>query len=67
MAAGSGQSLADPRYLGFVGNSLTLAGMAAAVTVAGAVLVGYRARLAPGRARGRWCSGRGSATRCRAG
>ncbi len=35
----------DPRYRGFVGNSLTLAGIAAAVTVAGAVLVGFRARL----------------------
>jgi iron(III) transport system permease protein len=50
MAAGSGQSLADPRYLRFVANSLTLAGLAAAVTVAGAVLIGYRARLVPGRA-----------------
>jgi iron(III) transport system permease protein len=47
MAAGSGQSL-DPRYLRFVANSLALAGLAAAVTVVGAVLVGYRARLAPG-------------------
>jgi iron(III) transport system permease protein len=50
MAAGSGQSLADPRYLRFVANSLTLAGLAAAITVAGAVLIGYRARLVPGRA-----------------
>ena len=33
----------------FVGNSLTLAGVAAVVTVAGAVLVGFRARLRPGR------------------
>jgi iron(III) transport system permease protein len=48
MAAGSGQSL-DARYLEFVANSLALAATAAAVTVAGAVLVGYRARLAPGR------------------
>ena len=47
--SGSGQSLADPRYLRFVGNSLTLAGIAAVVTVAGAVLVGFRARLRPGR------------------
>jgi iron(III) transport system permease protein len=50
MARGSGQSLADPRYLGFVGNSLTLAGIAALVTVAGAVVVGFRARMRPGRA-----------------
>ncbi len=50
MAQGSGQSLADPRYLRFVGNSLTLAGAAALVTVAGAVVVGFRARLMPGRA-----------------
>ena len=49
MAAGSGQGLLDPRYLHFVGNSLTLAGLAALVTVAGAVLVGFRARLHPGR------------------
>jgi iron(III) transport system permease protein len=49
MAAGSGQSLADPRYLRFVGNSLTLAGAAALVTVAGAVVVGFRARMRPGR------------------
>ena len=52
----------------FVGNSLTLAGVAALVTVAGAVLVGFRARLRAGaRGRGRWCSAPGSATRCRAG
>jgi iron(III) transport system permease protein len=50
MAAGSGQSLLDPRYLRFVANSLTLAGVAALVTVAGAVLVGFRARMRPGRA-----------------
>ncbi len=49
MAAGSGQSLLDTRYLGFVRNSLTLAGIAALVTVAGAVVVGFRARLLPGR------------------
>lgn len=50
MAAGSNQSLADPRYLGFVANSLTLAGIAAVVTVTGAVLIAFRARIAPGRA-----------------
>ena len=50
MARNSGQSLADPRYLRFVGNSLTLAAAAAVVTVAGAIVVGFRARLYPGRA-----------------
>jgi iron(III) transport system permease protein len=49
MAAGSGQSVLDPRYLRFVGHSLTLAGVAALVTVAGAVLIGFRARVRPGR------------------
>ena len=46
---GIGQSLADPRYQRFVANSLTLAGVAAAVTVVGAVLVGFAARMRPGR------------------
>ena len=50
MAAGADQSVLDPRYRGFVANSLTLAGLAAAVTVIGAVLVGFRARMRPGRA-----------------
>jgi iron(III) transport system permease protein len=50
MAAGADQSLADPRYLRFVLHSLELAGTAALVTVAGAVLVGFAARLRPGRA-----------------
>lgn len=49
MAIGSGQSLTDPRYMRFVTNSLTLGAIAAAVTVAGAVLIGFRARLRPGR------------------
>lgn len=49
MAAHADQSLADPRYRGFVVNSLTLAGAAALVTVAGAMIVGFRARLWPGR------------------
>lgn len=50
MAAGSGQSLLDPRYVHFVENSLILASVAAVATVTGAVLVGFRARLRPGRA-----------------
>jgi iron(III) transport system permease protein len=49
MAVGSGQNVLEPRYLRFVGNSLTLAGAAALVTVTGAVLIGFRARLRPGR------------------
>jgi iron(III) transport system permease protein len=49
MAFGSGQNVLEPRYLSFVGNSLTLAGAAALVTVTGAVLIGFRARLRPGR------------------
>lgn len=49
MAIGSGQSLADPRYLRFVANSLTLGAAAALVTVLGAVAIGTRARLWPGR------------------
>lgn len=48
MAWGSGQNPFEARYFGFLRNSLTLASLAAAVTVAGAVAVGYRARLRPG-------------------
>jgi len=49
MALGSGQSPFAPRYLGFMTNSLTVAAVAAALTVAGAVLIGFRARMRPGR------------------
>ena len=49
MGLGSGQSPFEPRYVGFTLNSLTLAGTAAALTVAGAVLIGYMGRLIPGR------------------
>ncbi|MBP7000816.1 iron ABC transporter permease [Amaricoccus sp.] len=48
MAVRSAQSVTDPRYVDFVLHSLTLAGIAALVTVAGGVLVGHRARSAPG-------------------
>ncbi len=47
MAIGSGQAI-DARYLRFVSHSLTLGAVAALVTVAGAVLIGFRARLLPG-------------------
>ncbi|HKL65408.1 MAG TPA: iron ABC transporter permease, partial [Roseovarius sp.] len=53
MAVGSGQDLLSPRYLGFMSNSLILAGVAAVLTVLGAILVGFRARTRPGRA-SRW-------------
>lgn len=49
MAAGADQSLLDPRYQRFVTNSLTLASLAAVATVAGAVVIGFRARMRPGR------------------
>jgi iron(III) transport system permease protein len=49
MAAGSGQNPFEPRYLGFVTNSLTLAGVAALLTVAAALLISFRARTSPDR------------------
>ena len=48
MASGSEQDLFSPRYLRFVQNSLTLAGLAAAVTVAAAVMIGFYQRIEPG-------------------
>ncbi len=48
MAIGSGQTL-DARYMRFIGNSLTLGVLAALITVTGAVLIGFRARMWPGR------------------
>lgn len=53
MAVGSGQDLLSPRYLGLMINSITVAGVAAVLTVLGAILVGFRARTRPGR-RSRW-------------
>lgn len=52
MAIGSEQDLFSPRYLGFITNSLTLATIAALVTVAAAVLLGSFARLRDTRASG---------------
>ncbi|MFK7871438.1 MAG: ABC transporter permease [Roseobacter sp.] len=49
MGIGSGQDLFSPRYQGFVSNSLTLASVAAVLTVAAAIIVGYFQRLQPGR------------------
>ena len=45
MAAGSEQDVLSPRYLGFLTNSLTLAALAAALTTAAAVALGYHRRL----------------------
>lgn len=49
MGLGSEQNLLSPRYLGFIRNSLTLAAVAAIVTVAAAIAVGFFQRLRPGR------------------
>jgi iron(III) transport system permease protein len=48
MGLGSEQDLLSARYLGFIQNSLTLAGIAAVVTVSAAVAVGFFQRLRPG-------------------
>ncbi|MFP4328090.1 MAG: ABC transporter permease, partial [Paracoccaceae bacterium] len=49
MSFGSGQDLLSDRYQGFIRNSILLAGVAAAMTVTAAVLVGFNQRLHPGR------------------
>lgn len=49
MALKADQSLLDPRYRAFMANSLTLAGIAAVLTVAAATLLAFAARLRPGR------------------
>lgn len=46
---GSGQDLLGPRYLAFVRNSLTLAALAALLTLGAAILLGYFQRTQPGR------------------
>jgi len=48
MAIGSGQDLLSARYLRFIQNSVTLAGLAAVLTVAAAILIGFHQRLVPG-------------------
>ncbi|MEY8839596.1 ABC transporter permease, partial [Cribrihabitans sp. XS_ASV171] len=50
MGLESEQNLLSRRYIGFIRNSLTLAGTAAVVTLAAAVCVGFYQRLNPGRA-----------------
>jgi iron(III) transport system permease protein len=47
MGIGSGQDLLSPRYLGFLRNSVTLAGTAALVTLIAAVCLGYYRRARP--------------------
>jgi len=49
MGLGSEQDLFSNRYMGFVRNSITLAGTAAVLTVCAAVSVGFFQRLRPGR------------------
>ncbi len=49
MGLGSEQNLLSPRYLGFIGNSVTLAGTAAVLTVLAAICLGFFQRLRPGR------------------
>jgi iron(III) transport system permease protein len=49
MGLGSEQDLLGRRYLGFIQNSITLAGSAAVLTVIAAVSVGFYQRLRPGR------------------
>lgn len=48
MGLESEQNLLSKRYLGFIRNSLTLAGVAAFVTVCAAICVGFYQRLKPG-------------------
>lgn len=49
MGLGSEQDLLSARYLGFIQNSLTLASIAAVVTVGAAIIVGFFQRQQPGR------------------
>ncbi|MFT6675054.1 MAG: iron(III) transport system permease protein [Sulfitobacter sp.] len=49
MGFGSEQNLFSPRYLGFIRNSVTLAGVGAVVTVCAAIAVGFFQRMRPGR------------------
>ena len=49
MGFNSGQDLTSARYLGFLRNSLMLASIAAGVTVAAAVVLGFYMRMSPGR------------------
>ncbi|MDG4646845.1 iron ABC transporter permease [Roseibacterium sp. SDUM158017] len=50
LASGSGQLLFTPRYLAFLQHSVTLAGIAAVLTVSAAIALGFNSRLHPTRA-----------------
>ena len=50
LGIGSGQDLFSPRYLGFVRNSVTLAALAAVLTLGAAIVLGFFQRTQPGRA-----------------
>ena len=52
MAIGSEQDLLSPRYLGFIRNSLTLAGIAAVLTVLSALILGTLHRVSTSRLTG---------------
>lgn len=52
MGLGSEQDLLSNRYVGFIRNSITLAGTAAVVTVFAAICIGFYQRLRPGRQSG---------------
>ena len=52
MALGSEQDLLSRRYIRFIENSLTLASIAAVITVAAAIALGSCARILPGRGMG---------------
>jgi iron(III) transport system permease protein len=49
LASTSDQNLFSPRYVGFIVNSLKLAGMAATVTITAAMLLGFAKRFMPSR------------------
>jgi iron(III) transport system permease protein len=49
LASRADQLLASPRYIGFLQNSLTLAGIAAVLTVGAAIAIGFNTRLHPTR------------------
>ncbi len=49
MAIGSGQNLFSARYIDFMTNSVLVASVAAVLTVAGAILIGFHARTRPTR------------------
>ncbi|WP_244299098.1 ABC transporter permease [Roseibium aquae] len=48
MALGSEQNLLSRRYIGFIQNSIMLAGVASLVTVAAAIVIAFHRRLSPG-------------------